>query len=270
MTDNKLDKNKNEINNKIDEQLKKLEGLDEDSQRAVKLTVKQMKYLLTNSENGETAYHKLFQQVIETKEKLQTAVEQEHNKSTIQKYKKHIRDHMDKIEGYIDALELASMDFVERETDIYLKNSESFEDEIANLAIIEKEHEELKKEYDTLNVKNEDTNKEFDELKISYNEVVEENKKQYDTIEKLDKELISVKEKLIEESRKVSDLIEKENNKITELQDKLAKETECKVNAQQKMFQMEARESSLIGERDSSNRRADDLSEQNKSLNARL
>ena len=43
---------------------------------------------------------------------------------------------MDKIESYIDALELASIDFVERETDIYIKNSESFENEIIKLAII--------------------------------------------------------------------------------------------------------------------------------------
>ena len=101
------------MNNKIDEQLKKLEGLDSNTQRAVKLTVEQMKYLLSNSEDGETAYHKLFQKVIDTKEKLQLAVEQEHNKTTIQKYKKYIQEHMSKIEGYIDALELASRDFVD-------------------------------------------------------------------------------------------------------------------------------------------------------------
>ena len=149
MTNNKLDKNKNEMNNKIDEQLKKLEGLDSNTQRAVKLTVEQMKYLLSNSEDGETAYHKLFQKVIDTKEKLQLAVEQEHNKTTIQKYKKYIQEHMSKIEGYIDALELASRDFVDRETDIYLKNSETFEDEIAKLAIIKEEYAELEKEYNS-------------------------------------------------------------------------------------------------------------------------
>ena len=270
MTDNKLDKNKNEMNNKIDEQLKKLEGLDNNTQRTVKLTVEQMKYLLSSSENGETRYHKLFQKVIETKEKLQLAVEQEHNKTTIQKYKKNIREHMDKIEGYIDALELASVDFVERETDIYLKNSENFEDEIIKLAIIENEYEELKKEYDSLKIKNEETDKELNDTKAAAATLGEENENQLKTIEGLNGELITVKEKLIAESRKVSDLIEKDNDEIKELQNKLAQEIESKMKSEQEKFEMRARETSILNEKQSFKQRAEDLKEQNASLNTRL
>lgn len=270
MTDNKLDKNKNEMNNKIDEQLKKLEGLDGNTQRAVKLTVEQMKYLLSNSENGETAYHKLFQQVIETKEKLQLAVEQEHNKTTIQKYKKNIREHMDKIEAYIDALELASVDFVERETDIYLKNSESFEDEIIKLAIIKEEYGELEKEYNSLKIKNEDTNKELDDTKSTVVTLENENENAIKIIEELKSELVEVKEKLISESRKVTDLVEKDNNEIKELQSKLAQETESKINSEQEMFKIKVKETSILNERDSFKQRAEDLKEQNKSLTNRL
>lgn len=266
----KNDKNNFEVNNKLDEQLKKLEGLDDNNQRVVKLTVKQMRYLLANSENGETAYHKLFQQVIDAKEKLQSAVEQEHNKTTIQKYKKNIREHMDKIEGYIDALELASIDFVDRETDIYLKNSESFEDEIAKLAIIENEHEELKNEYDSLQLKNEEIDKELNDTKIAAATLEEENKKQLKIIEELNNELITVKEKLIAESRKVSDLIEKDNDEIKELQNKLTQEIEYKMKSEQKMFEMKARETSILNEKQSFKQRAEDLKEQNTYLNARL
>ena len=261
---------KNERNDKLEEQLKKLEGLDDNTQRTVKLTVEQMKYLLNSSENGETAYHKLFQQVIETKEKLQLAVEQEHNKTTIQKYKKNIREHMEKIEGYIDALELASIDFVCRETDIYLKNSESFEDEIAKLSVIENEYEDLKKEYDSLRIKNEETDKELNDTKAAATKLGEENKNQLKTIEGLNSELITVKEKLIAESRKVTDLVEKDNNEIKELQSKLAQETESKINSEQEMFKMKARETSILNERDSFEQRAEDLKEQNKSLTNRL
>ena len=261
---------KNERNDKLEEQLKKLEGLDDNTQRTVKLTVEQMKYLLNSSENGETAYHKLFQQVIETKEKLQLAVEQEHNKTTIQKYKKNIREHMEKIEGYIDALELASIDFVCRETDIYLKNSESFEDEIAKLSVIENEYEDLKKEYDSLRIKNEETDKELNDTKAAATKLGEKNKNQLKTIEGLNSELITVKEKLIAESRKVTDLVEKDNNEIKELQSKLAQETESKINSEQEMFKMKARETSILNERDSFEQRAEDLKEQNKSLTNRL
>ena len=63
---NELEKGDNQPS-KIEEQLKKLDGIDDSTLRAVKLTVEQMKYLLLNSEDGETAYHKLFQKVVESR-----------------------------------------------------------------------------------------------------------------------------------------------------------------------------------------------------------
>ena len=263
-------KDKSKMNAKIEEQLKKLEGLDDNSQRAVKLTVQQLRYLLINSASGETAYHKLLQETIDTKERLQAAVEQEHNKTTIQKYKKHIREHMDKIESYIDALELASIDFVEREVDIYIKESESFEDEIIKLAIIKEEYGELEKEYNSLKDAYEDTNKELEEIRTTVTTLEGENENKIKTIEGLEKELVSVKEKLISESRKVTDLIEKDNDEIKELQSKLTQETKSRMEAEQKMFEMELRETSILNEKESFKERVKELKEQNGSLNSRL
>lgn len=263
-------KDKSKVNAKIEEQLQKLEGLDDNSQRAVKLTVQQLRYLLINSSNGETAYHKLLQETIDTKERLQAAVEQEHNKTTIQKYKKHIREHMDKIESYIDALELASIDFVERETDIYIKNSESFEDEIIKLAIIKEEYGELEKEYNSLKNTYDNISKELEETRTATTTLKDENENKIKIIEELEKELVSVKEKLISESRKVTDLIEKDNNEIKELQSKLAEETKSRINSEQEMFKMKTREESVLNERDSFKQRAEDLKDQNEHLNSRL
>ena len=238
---NELEKGDNQPS-KIEEQLKKLDGIDDSTLRAVKLTVEQMKYLLLNSEDGETAYHKLFQKVVESREKLKTAVEQEHNKTTIQKYKKYIQEHMAKIEGYIDALELASRDFVDRETDIYLKNSETFEEEIAKLAIIETLYNDLEKECNSLKKEFENTTKELEETKKVASGLEVERDTALETIQGLKYELSDVKENLRVESRKVSDLIEKDNEEIKDLQGKLEMEIQAKTDAEKKMFRMQDRE----------------------------
>lgn len=263
---NELEKGDNQPS-KIEEQLKKLDGIDDSTLRAVKLTVEQMKYLLLNSEDGETAYHKLFQKVVESREKLKTAVEQEHNKTTIQKYKKYIQEHMAKIEGYIDALELASRDFVDRETDIYLKNSETFEEEIAKLAIIETLYNDLEKECNSLKKEFENTTKELEETKKVASGLEVERDTALETIQGLKYELSDVKENLRVESRKVSDLIEKDNEEIKDLQGKLEMEIQAKTDAEKKMFEIEAKEFTAAKDRDVYKERSEELREFNNSLN---
>ena len=79
--------NNNELNEKVTAKLKELEGESNNTQKLVRLTVEQMRELLLEG-NGETVYHKIVKNIMDSRKALQKEVNEKFKESEIERFKK--------------------------------------------------------------------------------------------------------------------------------------------------------------------------------------
>lgn len=188
-------------NSKLDVKLKKLESMESDEQIAVKITVAQAKELLESGQ-GEVAYNKILQKILDSRAELEKAVQEQFKTSEIQSFKKNIAFHMQKVTEYIDRIESASIDFVDVETDKYIETSKEYEQQIYELVATEENYKNLLKEYNDLK----------NEVKVyisDKNSLESEKDKLLCELEKITKELEGAKTTSSQQIEKINELLTK-------------------------------------------------------------
>lgn len=264
-----MNNNNNKLNEKVAAKLKELEAESNNTQKLVRLTVEQMRELLLEG-NGETVYHKIIRNIMDSRKALQKEVNEKFKESEIERFKKEIKHYMNKIETCIDGIELKSIDFVDIEVDNFMEKTKEYELKITELAVVENDYNILKEEYDELNNKYIEITKEFNDINIELNKKItiegelqrKYSEKERETIE-LSKELSNNKTTYQEQINTLNEQINILNFDKTEL----IKE---KNRIDLQYNEIAAREESVKAERDSYKDRNNQILDENKSLRDRV
>lgn len=229
-------------NIKLENKLKTLETKDENELFAVKLTVAQAKMMLLEG-NGETAYNKIFDSIIKTRNELQTSVNEQFKKTEMQKYKEQLKKYVDNICTTIDQLELYTYQYVDGAIEKQEEKMESVEERILELVIVKDELEKVKSLYEELNKQYQELDGRHNKVMDEKNNLEEENKNIESELAAKEDELSKKQEELTTVTNKLNDLLLSHKNEIDELTEKLKQEQEQRIESDKKAYEISLMES---------------------------